>query len=158
MRVLEPIAVRVQGWPKRRHEFHSAGGRLAVLSASPKGGLELAYSEDSSGISILPAQSPWQWSRGLGRRAWYLWWGESEVGHGEMGWPARRAELEYRAVPYLLEPARSLGRYRLISEADTEVLTIAFRGLLRGEATLYPHVALDLALLVFAYDLARRLL
>jgi hypothetical protein len=158
MRVLEPLTVRVQGWPGRRHEFHSADRQLAALSASPRGGRQLVYSQDGPGISILPAQSPWPWHGRLGRRAWYLWWGESEVGRGEMGWAARHAELVYGAVPYLVEPAGPLRRYRVINEADTEVLTIAFRGPLRREATLYPHIALDLALLVFAYDLARRLL
>lgn len=151
MMVLEPLAVQVRGLGRWTCDFQGGDRRLARLTRRPwpaRARLELA---DGSRYEIVPS--------GRWRPVWLLWHGERECGQGRPHRLARRAELVYEAVPYFILPeAPRARRYGLINEADTRVLTIAFRSPLRREAELCPQVALDLALVVFAYELASRLL
>ena len=151
MRVLEPLTVEVRGLLRQVHDFRSGDRRLARLSRPLWPGRVSVDLADGRRLQVV--------ALGRWRRLWLLWQGETEKAQGQPSWAARRAELVFEAVPYAVLPMATWAHhYRLISEADTQVLTIAFRGPLQREATLCPQVALDLALVVFAYDLARRLL
>jgi len=147
----EPLTVRVQGLLDERHDFAGSTCQLAQLQRPLWRGPARVRLADGMECELLPL-SRW-------RPRWLLWQGESELGEGRPVWAARRAELVYRATRYFILPVTVWEpRYRLINEADAEVLTIAFRGPLRREAELVPQVALELTLVVFAYDLASRLL
>jgi hypothetical protein len=151
MWVNEPVTVRGRGLLAQAHEFAAGAHHLARLRTAPGSGRESLELTDGAGLRLI----------GLGgwRREWLLWQDDSERAQGRASRLARRAELVYQAVPYFILPAGTWGcGYRLINEADMEVLSITFRGRLRREALLCPQVALEVALVVFAYDLARRLL
>ena len=140
MRVFAPIRVEAKGFFQRRHRFISAGQVLGELETALFSRQSLFQQADGQQFVIRP--------KGPLSSTYHMQQGEIEW--ATMG----RSDITYRAVPYYLRRAGSLGAWQLRNEQDAVVLEIK-PGFLTSGTEIEMLQDADLPLVVLAYFLVR---
>jgi hypothetical protein len=142
MRVVAPIQVKVEGFPLRRHGFVSAGHVLGELHTGLFSVEGPFHQADGEQFVIRPT--------GLLSGTYLMQQGEVEIAAAE------GMEITYRAVPYYLQRAVSLGAHQLQNEQDAVVFEITRHGFLAAGTQIEMLRDADLPRVVLAYFMVRR--
>ena len=140
MRVFAPVRVEAKGFLQRKHRFISAGQVLGELETALFSRQSLFHQADGQQFVIRP--------KGPLSSTYHMQQGEIEW--ATMG----RSDITYRAVPYYLRRAGSLGAWQLRNEQDAVVLEIK-PGFLTSGTEIEMLQDADLPLVVLAYFLVR---